>query len=253
MTEEEEWRRFLAREVDLVPHASTSHLQYLRDVPSVKIVPVTEPWSTALFFNLRRQPTADPRVRRLISLALRRRSIASMFTGEPQDAISAEEDLPRAQAILAEVSPPELTLLMYESSSEYQRVGLVIQEQLAQINVRVKLKAVGRGEFERAWRGGDYDCLLFGGGIEPRYWRLLQTGSPANVLGYSNPEFDDAAARKDVEAATRILAQDVPLTPLYVVREGVAMDRRFCGAHPRITSDYSWLARVHVCKEGEVE
>jgi hypothetical protein len=60
-------------------------------------------------------------------------------------------------------------------------------------------------------------------------------------------------AAGDNDRATAILEADVPMTPLYRITTVVAVDRRFCGAHPVTLDDLSWLADVHVCRPGETE
>src|SRR5262249_20247187 len=74
--EEEEWRRLLARDVDLVPAATPSHLHYLAEVPSVHIVPVEHGATSGLILNVSGPALGDVRIRRAVSLALRRNAIA---------------------------------------------------------------------------------------------------------------------------------------------------------------------------------
>jgi ABC-type oligopeptide transport system substrate-binding subunit len=250
MTEEEEWRRFLAREVDLVPETTPNHVEHLRDVPSVRIVPVEDPETMAIIFNVRRGPASDPRLRRAVSLGLRRRSLAFVVDGEP---VPADEDLAQAEALVQELPSPEITMLVHDASADLQRVGLVLQEQLAQIGLHVRLKPVSLAEIVPLLLSGNFECQLFYGSYKPRWWPYLSANSRGNYMGYASAAFEDAAERNDVDTAMRILRQDVPLVPLFIVHEQVAMDRRLCGAHPYSAVSLDWLAKIHLCKPGEDE
>lgn len=250
-TEEEEWRRLLGREVDLVPFASPAHLRRLREVPSIRVQPLAHPATVALWFHVSAAPTSELRLRRAVALALRRRNLAEAIGGDPGAAAEVPEDEAAARALLAGETP-RLRLFVYDGSSELQRVALAIQQQLGATGIRVEIETGDLARLRQVF-DGDFDLLLFFGGSEPRYWACVTSGKPQNFSGYSNPEFDRAVADGDTARARALLEHDIPLTPLYTVDEGIAMDRRLCGARPEYVYDLSWLAAVHPCAPGEVE
>lgn len=122
-TEEEEWRRFLAREVDLVPFAGASALRQLRQVPSVRILHTEEATPVALQFSLAESGVPDGRIRRAISLAFRRKALAKAIIGDAGHAEDMPEDLEAARALLADAGfgadrPYRLEILILEGASE---------------------------------------------------------------------------------------------------------------------------------------
>lgn len=253
-TEEEEWRRFLAGEVDVVPITSPSHLRYLREVPSVRIALVAHSATAAMFFQVRAgSRLADASLRRAISLALRRRPLAATVVEDADAAVETVEDLDGARRLRKGGPEMQVRLLVHEPSSDSQRAALVIQQQLTAIGISVSIRALGNELFIRALVEGDFDLALHYGGFEPRHWYLMQCGSPGNVIGYCNPDFDAAVAANDEARAAAILARDLPLTPLYRMNEGVALDGSLCGARPQVMYDLSWLADVRPCAPGEVQ
>ncbi len=68
---EEEWRRFLAREVDVAPAVNQGQLRYLRELPTVKLVGGQTAHATGLRFNTERVPQE---LRKAISLAIHRKA-----------------------------------------------------------------------------------------------------------------------------------------------------------------------------------
>src|SRR5262249_27442943 len=82
--EQEEWRRLMARDVDLVPFTTPSHLRYLADVPSIRVIPVEQSAVSGLFFNVSGPVLHDLRLRQAISLGLRRAAIAEVVADNPE-------------------------------------------------------------------------------------------------------------------------------------------------------------------------
>ncbi|MBI4510071.1 MAG: hypothetical protein HY698_10585 [Deltaproteobacteria bacterium] len=258
MSEEEEWRLLLGGSIDVLPVASPSHLTYLRSIPSLKVVPVKDPGSIALIFLTTSAGVPDARARRGMSLALRRRAIAEVVTGEQEDAVPTEEDLEEARRLLAAAGIDsnrrrELGLLYHSESTDFERAAMVVQHQLAPLGVDVTIVPVNDHKTfrERVLGEAFHAYILFGGNVK-RYWYQLESGAPGNMSRYSSPEFDAAARAGDEPLAKRIVERDSPLTPLYYIREGAAARRDLCGIKPEVTR-LDWLAGVHRCTPGELE
>jgi ABC-type transport system substrate-binding protein len=258
-TEEEEWRRFLAREVDLVPSASAGHVRYLDEVPSVRVVSVEQPSVASLTFHVEASIFADRRLRRAVSLAIVRSAVARVVVGDASLAAAASEDRAAARSLLAEAGvseerPARFRLLVPEGSTDFQRAALVIQEQLAALGLEAQVVELGLEASVAALVNGDFDAVILPGSDDRDHWFRFHSGPVRwNYARYLNPAFDEAADRGDEPRARAILREDVPLTPLYLMRDAVAMDRSLCGAHPVHPFDLAWLADVHRCAPGEAQ
>jgi len=254
-SEEEEWRRFLAREVDVVPEVRQSLIENLSDVPSVRLVSLERNPYTGLIFRVDHGPFADTRLRRVVSFSLRRRAIARAITGDEKAAATdPKEDLTEASRILGEIrNAPPFRVTFISLSSEDHRAAMIIEQQLLELGLHVVLDPEPLDKAADRVNKGDFDVLIISAGWTPAYYWRVQTGSPANVSAYSNAELDQAIEGGDNETAVGILSRDLPMTPLFVQRNVIAIDRRLCGVHPKNSSDMSWLADVHLCAQGETE
>ena len=251
VTQDEEWRLLLAREVDLVPVLSPSYLRYLRDV-SVRIVPVSTLTPAALAFRVRApSPTANGDLRRAISRGILRQALVESIDGNQAEAVKMDEDRGEARRGLERLgihagARRSLRLFFDESVADFRRVALVIEQQLAPLGIVLDIQALGFDALLDALEKGNFDMILHRVGLEKRYWSWLRAAA-----GYDSPKFKEATEQGDDAAAHTILEWDLPLTPLYLMHEGVVLDNYFCGAAPMTVTDLSWLAAVHPCKPGE--
>ena len=250
-TQEEEWRRFLAREVDVSLFMSPGTLTYLSDVPSVRIVPVAETPDVALHFRTDSPIFADREMRRHVAGNIRRAAVAQMATGDRTLAIPVT-----VEPALANPKGATLTILSVNSLAGHQQAVLVLEQRLVEMGFTVKLKPGSPEELVEKVSGGEWDAMVFyagSGKFDLAYASRYLGDRPGNIPRYKNPEYDAAVAAGDLHKAKQLLADDVPFTPLYRASEAVAIDRRFCGVHPRVNYDLSWLADVHLCAPGEAQ
>jgi len=253
-SEEEEWRRFLAREVDVVPEVRQSLIENLSDVPSVRLVGLERNPFTGLVFRVDHGPFADLRLRRVVSYGLRRRAIARAISGDENTAAHVDENLDEASRLLREIgNAPPIRVTFSALSTEDHRAAMVIEQQLLELGLQVKLDPQPLAVAADRVGKGDFEVFVMSAGYTPAYYWRVQTRSPANVSAYSNAELDKAIERGDHETAVAIMSRDLPMTPLFMQRNVIAVDRRLCGVHPKNSSDMSWLADVHVCAQGETE
>jgi len=246
-TEDEEWRRFLARDVDLIPALTESAAAYLREVPSVRIVPYRNRQPIALIFGPTSTTFSDPEVRRAVSGRLARAAIAKYVTGTSAHAVETRT-LPSHRPLSGPVR-----LVFHEPALDVRRAVLVVEQQLVEMGFEVHVEALEIKELLETLQAGSYDAFVFYGGHDPTYAAMLTTGHDANAARYSNPALDAAVKAGNLDEAKRILEEDVPLTPLYYQTNYVAADRRFCGVRPTSGANYNYLADVHLCAEGEAE
>jgi hypothetical protein len=255
-SEEEEWRRFIAGGLDLLPYLQLNAVRYLSQIPSVRVVPFSTHQSAGLWFRVDRGPAMDVRIRRAISLAVRRRALADSVTQDPEDALPVAEDVEAAQALLQDVGisvaqPLYLRMLVYAGQPDFVRAALVLQQQLAVVGVVLRVEAVEVEVLKQRLAQRDFDTLLFRGDTSARSWMYLSRGSPGNFSGYDSDDFEAARNAGDEAAGRAILDRDVPVTPLFVIRDAVAVRAGYCGVHPATSTEYTWLALVHACKPGE--
>jgi hypothetical protein len=246
-SEDEEWRRFLAREVDLIPHLSSGAMEYLREVPSVRIVRYERRRPIALHFGLTSPTLGDSGVRRSVAARLNRTAIALYATGQANNAIAT-----RSQANERPLSG-SVRLIFPKAALDQRKAALVVEQQLVEMGFTVSLEPLDIPQLMAAVENQSFDVFIFEGSHEPRHHQRFTTGSDFNITKYSNAAYDDAVQRGDAAIATQILETDMPLTPLYMEAEAVAVDRRFCGVRPVASHDYSFLAEIRPCAEGETE
>lgn len=223
-------------------------------MPSVRLVGLERNPYTGLVFRVDHGPFSDIRLRQVVSYGLRRRAIARAISGNENTAATVKEDLAEASRLLAEIgNAPPIRISFAATSTEDHRAAMVIEQQLLELGLRVKLDPEPLDVASDRVRKGEFEVFLMSAGYTPAYYWRVQTGSPANVSAYSNAELDQAIERGDNENAVVIMSRDLPMTPLFMQRNVIAVDRRLCGVHPKNSSDMSWLADVHLCAQGETE
>lgn len=248
-SEQEEWRRFLGRESDLVPFLSPSALTYLREVPSVRIVPYVEAGNLVLFFRCDSPPVAEAATRRTIAAQLRRPAIAKLAVGDAAAAAPA----PKLEEPRRGLEGTNLRLAFYAASRDHELAAMVIEQQLLELGFKVVMVPMDAAELQASIQAGGFDLLVFEGGSDRTQLGFLTTAHPGNIAHYHNDAFDRAVGDGRLDDARDLIAADVPLTPLLSVRDHVAIDRRLCGVHPIAPRDLSWLADLHMCAPGETE
>jgi len=154
------------------------------------------PRTSAMMLNNSRPPFDDPLVRRAIQSAIDTTAVAEgIYEGvmtpavgpfspdqpwAPQDAAPVTQDLDEARRLLDEagVDPSALSfeLMAYVSRPEFADVATVIQEQLSQLGIKVKIRSGEYASFEPDVLAGDYDAMLLSRGY------LIDLGDPAGYL-----------------------------------------------------------------------
>lgn len=255
--EAEEWRRFLAREFDLVSFVSPRHAQYLGEVPSVRLVPIANPDTIGLYFSFASGRALDTRLRRAIALGLRRAPLAAALGESTAVAAQVSEDEQSARALLGEIgidreNTHRLEVVLYAEHTQFAETALAIDLQLASLGIDCDLVQVALPELIERMRSSEFDALLFYGSLERDSWHRFHAG-PRNIGNFTSAELDSAIDRDDAAGVRGILERDVPFTPLFRIEESVAVSRGLCGVHPQRTSDFRWLMDVHRCLPGEDE
>jgi ABC-type oligopeptide transport system substrate-binding subunit len=245
-SEAEEWRRFMAGEFDILPELTPEAARHLTQVPSVRVVPVENPASIALYFRCEAGPAASVDLRRTIAHSIHSEPLAAITGGRPLASFSSTPEGHPADS-------PRLRLIVASSETAMVRMAIAVQQQLAIAGIDVRVDALDLRAFAEAIQKRDFDMYIFIGGATARYWPDLQGSNPRDISGYSSPSFDAAMSANDASRAMEILEADVPVVPLVTMDEVVVTTRAICNVHPHDTNDYTWLADVHWCAPGEVE
>jgi len=142
-------------------------------------------------------------------------------------------DPAKAKALLAEAGfpngIPDTLRLLVGVESEYVAVVTAIQQQWAQVGVKIDIQSTERAVTEQRRRARDFEVLMQAiARFEPSQYLLPYATGPAvpytNVMGYKDAdEFilkavvePDEAKRKDLYVkAQQKIKEDSPLIPLY--------------------------------------
>ena len=248
---EEEWRRFIGREVDVVPRVSRSQLRYLRELPSVKLAMVRAAPGIGLRFNAARVPID---VRRAISLAIHRKAVVRSLGYEESAAAAGEEDSAAAAKILqTQHLPSPFRIIVTRGDAEVRRAALVLEENLERVGLRVVFQFLEVDNLLAQLQSGEFEAQVFiVGSIDPSNWRLFRSDGGVDFYRYDNPDFNAAAMAGDLARVNEILLGDYMEVPIFRVPEVIAADARLCGIKPNLV-DLSWLGDVHACAPGETE
>ncbi len=246
---------------------------------------------TYLGYNLRLPMFKDPRVRRAITYAIDRKMIVDVVllglgkvcTGPfppslwaynphvkpyPYDPQKARELLREAgwrdtdgDGILDKGGKPfQFTVLTNQGNLQRSAVAEIIQYQLAQVGIKVKIRILEWQAMLHSIMERNFQAVILGWslGFEPDpydIWHSSKTGpGEFNFIGYKNPEVDriltEARATFDREKRQRlywrfheIIARDQPYTFLYVPDSLSILSSRFQGVKPAKTG--IWYNFIH--------
>jgi peptide/nickel transport system substrate-binding protein len=194
--------------------------------------------TTVMLLNNSRPPFDDPLVRQAIQYAVDTQAIVDgVYEGSgepavgpfgpdtdwaPEGAAATSVDLDKARALLdqAGVDPESLSieLMAYNDRPEFPDVAAVIQDQLGQLGIKVKIKAGEYTALEPDMLSGDFDASLLSRGY------LVDVADPGgylrsdwmcdggyNIAHYCDPETDqmieDAVAIEDTDARNQAYGQ----------------------------------------------
>lgn len=219
----------------VIPAVAVSQLE---NADGVELAKLQGPRTASMLLNTSRPPFDDPAVRKAIQHAVDTAAIAAaVYEGvavpaagpfsqnDPwaaSGATPAAFDQDEARSLLedAGVDPDSLAfeLIAYNDRPEFADLATVIQDQLGQIGIDVKIRAGDYASVEPAFLSGDFDAALFSRGY------LVDVADPAgylrsdwscegtfNIAHYCDPQVDamiaDAAKTEDADARHEIEAQ----------------------------------------------
>jgi peptide/nickel transport system substrate-binding protein len=246
------WANMMRGEVDLLYEVDQEAVEFVKQESSIQVFAVLRPYAYSVVFNTRSPQLRNPAVRRALNLAIDRdhvlvqalkgRGRAAVgpiwpehwahdpgFEGYRHDPREAEALLPPIATAPRPDAPParlRFTCLIQAKYSIYERLALVVQRQLLDLDVDMRIEAVPTAEFHRRAMSGAFEAILLdlAGGpsltVPYRFWRSPSDAAP-NLFGYSSTGVDtaledirraagDEAVRRGVADLQRALHEDPP-------------------------------------------
>jgi len=275
--------RTKAADMALIEDARTA--QSLRQEEGVTLDAKPSPNYNLLFINTKRKPFDNLKVRQAISYAIDRQQIVDAvalgegeLTGPIAPALSTfalptsqypsyKRDVARARQLLQEanVGPVEFTMLTQTSEPAYARdVAQVVQQQLAEIGIKMNIELLEFNQWVDRWLKADFDMSpgLNGGNADPDYYifRYFTTDGNLNfVTSYQNSAVSDAikqarsttdtARRKTLyEQVQRTLVDEAPFIWTWVGRDYVAFQNTTKGFVHIPTGNVTFLRQTWLDK-----
>jgi oligopeptide transport system substrate-binding protein len=248
-----EERAFRSKQVHLTntPQMDIEKIQvYRKDRPEVlRVIPTYA--SYYYEFNVQCKPFDDARVRKAFALAIERDLLVKNVTkgGEvpaynfvPPDPegytpqIYWREDVEEARRLLAEAGFPNgegfpVLTLLYNTHDNHHKVAVAIQQMLKKnLNVNIQLENKEWKVYLAARKNVEHDIARagwLGDYLDPsNFFDILRSYAGNNNTNWKNPRYDelmntieatsDPARRNELfEEANRILAEEMPVLPLY--------------------------------------
>jgi peptide/nickel transport system substrate-binding protein len=220
------WAGMMRGEIDFLYEVSQESAEFVQGESSVNTFSFLRPYALGVAFNSSRPVFADERVRHALNFAVDRQAIIDQaMKGRGVGAQSPiwplhwaydatvpgfSYDPSRAAAILdstsARVSEKRgrqpsvgparfrFTCLVLENLSVWERMALLVQRQLREIDVDMQLEAVPAAAFNARIAKGDFDAVFleFSARSMSRAYVFWQSRSPRNAFGYRDSGVDQA-------------------------------------------------------------
>lgn len=241
-----QWRRLLARDIDVIPLAPALQMRELMDVSSVRLVRYQHDHGVLLTFDTAR--AKERAFRHAVAAAIDATAVATVVCGAADCALPTVQ--PAAPAGLKGEAPDQVRLLVLNTDSTALATADVLRLQLLRAGIQLDVVAVGIDEIGRLAMTHAADLFVQYTLLGPDFWDCFRTGGRRNVSGYANSEYDAAVDRGDHAAARRILSRDLPGIPLFEARHFAAIDSRWCGGAPDQITSWLWLADLYPCEAG---
>lgn len=263
-----------AGDVDVAP-VYPDQLAQAQNDRNIRIVRTPENATFWVTLQTSRPPANDAKVRRAIAYAMDLNEIARAYHNAypPAAAILPPvlawhdaairpypHDLRKARSLLGGKKVDGVLVTVSEAPL-YNRIGTILQQQLAQAGIRVSIKRFSAALFnapEGPIRNARFTLSIDGwiGGADPEQSVVFlcdQVGAGDNISRYCNPQFDAlfrdqertpsaSRRRRDFISMQRIIHDDLPVIPLY-------NETYFEGTSPRVHGFARNMLRYPVAPE----
>lgn len=258
------WGALMRDQVDMLYEVNRDSLEFVRGESSVRVATFPRPYVYLLGLNLTHGELADAKVRRALDLAVdREKFVADAMAGEgrpahghvwpthwtfDREASAITTDRTASLRLLDEAGlsvrradgrmPARLRLhcLVYEP---LQQMGMVLQRQLAEIDIDLELEVVPAGQFLERITTGNFEAFVFemasARGMKWPY-QFWHSRTPFLKHGYRGADSileamrrapDDVAFKAAAVAFQRKLHEDPPAIFLAWGRTSRAVSTRF--------------------------
>jgi len=239
-----------------------------------KILTKNIPYTWIVVFNYRKEPFNDIEMRRAVNYAINRDEIAKIFDGWVRPAwngmfppevpgmaeanIRYEYNPEKAKEIVNGKDVGEITLIVNKSQSDQILVAQLVQQQLKNVGLNIKLETLEKGVYKQKRNSGDYNLRIYYIGGSERtfymriFWRFLPPEKPWKVYMSDNvtekaiavvKEFDKTKRRQKFIEFYKALYEEAGVAPLYYEVVAVAEKPNVEGikfeySEPRFYSTY---------------
>jgi peptide/nickel transport system substrate-binding protein len=262
------WSAMLRGEVDCVYDVAPEAIDFAERSPATQVATFLRPYATAMVFNMAHPMLRRRDVRVALNMGVNRTEIlriALQNRGYPatdhvwpkhwaHDPLSPRlrHDTMAARARLEAAGLPAVRahgrttprfafrLLLPSNEPRIERVALLLQRQLIEIDVDLQLESVALVAFQERVRAGRYDAFLIelaaGHGLNLTHHLWHSAGSTLVSTGYSGADAaldqvrdarSDADTRAAVDALHRAMYSDPPAVFLYWSEVSRAISSRF--------------------------
>ena len=239
---QDEWRKLMGRELDVIPGAANAFRTELDDIDSIRVFDLPATADVALYFNVNDPSLRDVAVRRRLAAVIRREALARLACGDESCAappVEAREDVSLPSTLTLSIIESDATLMLAARALAYQlgELGIEIDVRPSSISALVArdfqmtIMPLVRGRF--------------------RFIGFVSSAGAPSVTGFADPNLDAAYAAGDMAGAQRILDERVPVTPLFEYRRFAAVDARLCGDVTPNGQSWRWIADLHPCEGAE--
>jgi peptide/nickel transport system substrate-binding protein len=210
------WAEMMRGRVDFLWEVGPDTAEFLRDQSTIEVRSFLSYYAYAVMLNSARPVFKEPAIRRALNLAIDRATLVQQGLrgrGVPADGpvwprywarnrgAPAIPYNPGAAAALLQAGHAgsiEFTCLVPANFSILERLALLVQRQLSDVDVRVRLESLPPDAFNRRIVSGDFDAVLLpllGGpqaAVYHRFWHSPADSLRWNFWGYRNAVVDAA-------------------------------------------------------------
>ncbi|MFZ5814661.1 MAG: ABC transporter substrate-binding protein [Bacillota bacterium] len=257
-------------EIDLVSGSGTGEIpitdwEKVSTLPNVTPVTYVAPSYQYLDFNTSTPEFSNPKVRQAFAHAINRKLIVDRllkgqgevintpinsankyFVKDLQSKLQYDKEL--AKKMLTEAGwdfSKEITLLTPTGNKVREQSGDIIQANLQEIGVKVKIEKVDFPTRQARSKAGEWQFSLvgFSSTFDPDFSSQVATGSAFNDRKYSNSKMDEMLAQGKLKvqfaekqahytALQQYFVEELPLLPLYSVNALTVVNKRVIAAKP---------------------
>jgi ABC-type transport system substrate-binding protein len=267
------WAAMMRGEVDMVPEVNRDSIEFLEGATRFATYSSLRPFYIPLVFNLRNPILKNVEVRRALSEAINREEVVrhamrghgrvaddpvwpfhwAYTTASRRDAYNPTAAAQRLNAagfpVRAAKTPGgmpsrfQLRCLFWDKGPQYERIALLLQRQLAAVNVDLVLEATDIESVARSAKAGAFDTFMLqmasGKSFNYAYefWHSSQPGITTSALsGYNGADavldrlrgaYSDAEVRVAVADLRQRFYEDVPAAFIAWIEVTRAVDARF--------------------------